>query len=308
MVWGFLKSIYEAIEGVIDIIGDLEGFIDESLQLMEALLSPEGEEACREIGAEVGRSSAGRLREIASENYLSAAFHIGELVGPVVVGAVLAYFTAGAGTAAMASTRFGQLLAKLRSIPKASKALKGLSKRAGLKEGLDAGDVDVDSIIDAIVEHPGDSPLPARRARPRRAATSHRTAAARLRFNSIREGYAKRLGVQNGGQVHHAIELNVLDRYPGVFTESELNSFPNMRGIGTELNNRRQLHNSKIREFWDAHYNRMDREIQAKGLTPGTKQYKRFVSDNLTEARREIDELLGQFFTEYRTGRPRSFE
>src|SRR3712207_8953995 len=51
-----------------------------------------------------------------------------------------------------------------------------------------------------------------------------------------------------GGQVHHAIELQVLNRYPGVFTSQELNAPANMRGIPPERQGKRQLHNAKIRE------------------------------------------------------------
>ncbi len=312
IVWGFLKSIYEAIEGIIDIIGDLESFIDDSLELLESILSPEGEEACRVLGEQVGGSAATRIREIANENYLYAAFHIGEIVGPFVVAILLAYFTAGAGTAAMTSARVTQLLAKIRRIPRASRALDRLRRRMRRRQRpgplADVTDAEINNVIEGIAEHPGSSPRPARRPRPQRAATSHRTAAARERFNRLRNGYAEELGVQNGGQVHHAIELNVLDRYPDVFTEAELNGFQNMRGIATELQNRRQLHNSKVREFWDRHYRRMDRELEVRQLTPGTEPYNRFVRDNLTQARDEIDHLLGQFFTEYRTGRPRSFD
>jgi len=57
---------------------------------------------------------------------------------------------------------------------------------------------------------------------------------ARERFKGLRDEYAKRLGVGQGGQVHHAIELQVLKHYPGAFTEAELNASENMRGIPAE--------------------------------------------------------------------------
>jgi Domain of unknown function (DUF4157) len=148
---------------------------------------------------------------------------------------------------------------------------------------------------------------PARPIRPRPAPRTGLVEAARQRFNQLRGSYAARLGVSKGGQVHHAIELQVLDRYPGVFTEVDLNAFQNMRGIATELAERRQLHNSKIREMWDRHYSNLDAQIAAQGLHPGTPAYDDFVRRYLMDARDEIDHVLGQFFTEYRTGRPRSF-
>jgi hypothetical protein len=148
---------------------------------------------------------------------------------------------------------------------------------------------------------------PARRVRPGRAPSTGLGESARKKFDQVRDDYATRLGVTSGGQVHHAVELQVLDRYPGVFTEQTLNSFENMRGIATELANKKQLHNSKVRDLWDRHYSRIDREINTRGLLPGTSAYDEFVTTNLIDARDEIDYVLGQFFTEYRTGRPRSF-
>ncbi|QOJ22863.1 MAG: hypothetical protein HRU78_03690 [Gammaproteobacteria bacterium] len=144
---------------------------------------------------------------------------------------------------------------------------------------------------------------------------------ARKQFNRLQKGYARRLGVNTHGQVHHAIELQALERFPGVFTSAELNSFRNMRGIPRELpagvrspsqvrdrkRGQRQLHNAKIREIWDRHYANLNREIQARRLRPNTPAYNDFVRRYLTAARAEIDYVLGQFFTENRTGRPQAF-
>lgn len=144
---------------------------------------------------------------------------------------------------------------------------------------------------------------------------------ARKQFGKLQKGYARRLGVNTHGQVHHAIELQALKRFPGVFTPTELNSFRNMRGIPRELpagvqtpsqvrdwkRGQRQLHNAKIREIWDRHYTNLNREIQVRGLRPNTPVYNDFVRRYLTAARAEIDYVLGQFFTENRTGRPQVF-
>ncbi len=51
--------------------------------------------------------------------------------------------------------------------------------------------------------------------------------------------------------VHHAVERQVLTRYPGVFTELELHSIQNLRGIamGDAV-----THLSTIRRLWDEFY------------------------------------------------------
>jgi hypothetical protein len=141
---------------------------------------------------------------------------------------------------------------------------------------------------------------PAIVSRPPRPPATGQGGAAREIFSDLRPGYAQRLGVPPGGQVHHAIELQVLDRYPGAFTEAELNQFGNMRGITTEQAARQQLHGSKVRELWDRHYVKLNAEIQARNLVPNTTEYREFVRQYLTETRNEIDHVLGQFFSEYR--------
>jgi hypothetical protein len=48
--------------------------------------------------------------------------------------------------------------------------------------------------------------------------------------------------------VHHAIPQYVLEAYPGLFTEAEIHSLENLRGIPKELNS--DLHLSKIAKEW----------------------------------------------------------
>lgn len=52
--------------------------------------------------------------------------------------------------------------------------------------------------------------------------------------------------------VHHAIEQQVLTRYPGLFTEAEIHSLNNLRGIPKSTNP--DLHLSKIRRAWNEFY------------------------------------------------------
>lgn len=56
--------------------------------------------------------------------------------------------------------------------------------------------------------------------------------------------------------VHHAVERQAVLRYPGVVTDSEINSLENLRGIPNDLNN--ELHLSQIRRAWNQFY-RMNR-------------------------------------------------
>ncbi|WP_240355232.1 RHS repeat-associated core domain-containing protein, partial [Pectobacterium brasiliense] len=52
--------------------------------------------------------------------------------------------------------------------------------------------------------------------------------------------------------VHHAIEQQVLRRYPGLFSPSEMHSLSNLRGIPKEINS--DIHLSKIRMEWNRFY------------------------------------------------------
>jgi hypothetical protein len=56
--------------------------------------------------------------------------------------------------------------------------------------------------------------------------------------------------------VHHAIEQQVLKKYPGVISEAELHSLENLRGIPKEINS--DVHLSKIRKEWNRFYEGFD--------------------------------------------------
>ncbi len=167
------------------------------------------------------------------------------------------------------------------------------------------GDVppDIDEAVEqGIVEEPLATDRPSPLSRPQRPASRGAAAAAREQFGDYRGDYANRLSVAEGGQVHHAVELQALDKYPGVYSEPELNALENMRGIPPELQGRRQLHNSKIREILDRHYRGLDAEIAARQLQPGTPEYNGLVRDWLASGSRQVDWALDPFFSESRAG------
>nr|WP_285656653.1 DUF4157 domain-containing protein [Actinomycetospora sp. NBRC 106375] len=153
-----------------------------------------------------------------------------------------------------------------------------------------------------IEEYTG-PPGPPIRPRPGRLPSNAASTAARAEFDRLQPDHARRLGVPQGGQVHHGIELQVLDRYPGAFTASELNSLANMRGIQPEQEGRRQLHNSRIRDVWDRFYTQLDADIARNHLLPGTAEYVTYVRSFLTECRAQIDYYEGIHFAESRSVR-----
>jgi hypothetical protein len=52
--------------------------------------------------------------------------------------------------------------------------------------------------------------------------------------------------------VHHSVEQQILKRYPGLFTEAEIHSLKNLRGVPKSINP--ELHLSKIRRAWNDFY------------------------------------------------------
>jgi len=69
--------------------------------------------------------------------------------------------------------------------------------------------------------------------------------------------------------VHHAVERQVLVRYPGLVTPAELHSLENLRGIPTQLNP--TLHLRDIRREWDAFYRRTPNPTQQQLLDQATR-------------------------------------
>ena len=157
------------------------------------------------------------------------------------------------------------------------------------------------SPVDVPRSRPKNYRRPAGVARPMSTGQKQRVADSAWKdFLRKRSAYVKRLRARKGEDIHHAIERQVLTRYPGVFNQKEINDFSNMRGIPTEQQGLKQLHNRSIRDQWDYHYRKLDATIVENGLEPGTPEYNQFVRDYLTAARDEIDFTIGQFFTEQR--------
>ncbi len=166
---------------------------------------------------------------------------------------------------------------------------------------------EIDQALDGAFQESSGPAADAIARRPGRVPRSADATQARADFGQVRPGYAQALRVAAYGQVHHAIEVQVLSRYPGVYTQGEINDLANMRGIPPEIGGRTQLHNSKIREILDRHYAALDDEIARRGLTPGTPEYNQLVRQWMASARSEIDWALGQFFSEQRASLPTAY-
>lgn len=140
--------------------------------------------------------------------------------------------------------------------------------------------------------HPEANQAPARKpAWLERTAHRFETRAERARrsYKVRRDKWAKDLGLAEGGDVHHAIELDVLDLFPGAFTEDELNVFENMRGIAPS--DVSELHRSTIRRAWNYHYAELKGIV--KGLEEGSPEYIERVRSYIFKARDTIDEATG---------------
>lgn len=69
--------------------------------------------------------------------------------------------------------------------------------------------------------------------------------------------------------VHHAVEQQTLERYPGVVSEEEIHSLENLRGIPKESNS--DLHLSKIRKIWNEFYRKNPNPTKEQLLEQATK-------------------------------------
>jgi len=78
--------------------------------------------------------------------------------------------------------------------------------------------------------------------------------------------------------VHHAVEQQVLIRYPGIISEDEIHSLENLRGIPNELNS--DLHLGRIRKEWNRFYKTNPKPTKEK----------------LLEKAMEIDQKYGYLF------------
>jgi len=81
---------------------------------------------------------------------------------------------------------------------------------------------------------------------------------------------------------HHAVEQQVLTKYPGVVSDVEMQSINNLRGIPKDINS--EVHLSAIRKEWNDFYKTFDQS----GTVP-TKQ-------QLLDKATEIDNKFGNLF------------
>ncbi|MBL8298419.1 MAG: DUF4157 domain-containing protein [Rhodanobacteraceae bacterium] len=185
-----------------------------------------------------------------------------------------------------------------RSLKSSRKSNRAASSKPAAKAPARQVDPEIDRMVErGIVEEPATQP-PAQSPKTRQVRSTRESRDARRSFNTKRDSHAQTLSVTKGGQVHHGIELQALKRYPGAFTSAELNAPDNMRGMRPELSGKRQLHNSKIREVWDRHYNELDRQLKARGLKKGTQPWRDFVRRYLMDARAEMDHNYGNLYSE----------
>jgi hypothetical protein len=78
--------------------------------------------------------------------------------------------------------------------------------------------------------------------------------------------------------VHHAVEQQVANRYPGLVSPAELHSYENLRGIPKTVN--ATLHQSEIRKAWNRFY----------------REHPQPTKDDLLDQATRIDDLHGHEF------------
>jgi len=78
--------------------------------------------------------------------------------------------------------------------------------------------------------------------------------------------------------VHHAIEQDIINKYPGLFTISEIHSLENLRGVPKNQNS--LLHLSQIRKIWNKFYRETPQPSRSQIIDKAT----------------EIDNLFGNQF------------
>jgi len=101
-----------------------------------------------------------------------------------------------------------------------------------------------------------------------------------------REQFLKANNLAKDTIVHHRVELQTLEKYPGLFTAEELNAQASLRGVPKSINS--EVHLSQIRKEWNAFYRQVDADA-ARGIPPSREAFLRKAA--------EIDQKFGKQFT-----------
>jgi len=149
-------------------------------------------------------------------------------------------------------------LSKAEYVTQASKAGRFISGTEVAVEIARAGDSGTDALsLSRALQFTPDL-IPKAESASKRAALvrqtrSALTASATARSARYRETFFKMYPHLEGKVVvHHAVEQQVLKRYPGVMSEDEIHALSNLRGIPKSSNN--DLHLSAIRKEWNEFY------------------------------------------------------
>jgi hypothetical protein len=114
---------------------------------------------------------------------------------------------------------------------------------------------------------------------------------ARREFRKLRDGFAQGLSAPKNAHIHHAIELQVLKGFPGVYTDKDLNDAKNMRVIKDG-----GFHNGPLRVWWNKRYRVLDDALKKPGAPkPGSPAYVALVKKKLERWKRVADALIKRY-------------
>jgi len=88
--------------------------------------------------------------------------------------------------------------------------------------------------------------------------------------------FAGNPGLEGQVVVHHAVEQQILTRYPGVVSEAEIHSLENLRGIPKTINS--EVHLTQIRREWNQFYRQNSSPTKGQMLQKATDIDKKYGS------------------------------
>ncbi|GEM_PF-6684203 len=100
-----------------------------------------------------------------------------------------------------------------------------------------------------------------------------------------------------GDVIHHSIERQVLNLYPGAFSKSEiLSDGASLRGIPKEMNS--NVHLSQIRQIWDETYNKINDVLYENDGIWDYNTQKEYIRKTIFDTRDQIDNKFKNIFIE----------
>ncbi len=129
-VVGIGSDVVDSIRGAYELVVNIDEILTQAAAILEVVVSPEGREAGRIIGEEIGRGWGAELVRLSRAGVFEFTYRVGEIVGPAIVYTICSFIGLPELAAAAIFARLSaRLLPILRRFPRLARLAEAVARR-----------------------------------------------------------------------------------------------------------------------------------------------------------------------------------